>query len=366
MIRPMRKRVMLLMDSAAMPSSYSAALQYRRCFADAGYDALYVARNEPRGFVQRDRVANWAWRLRMRERSHAMKADIRRRWDDRIVELAASCDVVYALKIPSLELHQKIRALNGPRLLVLCADAFWLPFSREHGWADLEAMLRLAHGVVCVNDFTADFVRRHNERIFIVGDSPQTEDFDPLRGKIERDPSRVTLGWIGSPLSAGSLYRIWEPLEELFAEFDEIHLRLAGTGPPSLFNIPRFEKVRFSTVADYDHEGMIREVLRMDIGLFPLYRGDDALARGALKSAVYMSGEAAVVAQRYGENVEVIEDGVNGMLASTDQEWHDKLAWLIRNPEERRRIAARGLATARERFSRAATFDQLRQAIENV
>lgn len=362
----MRKRVMLLMDSARLPSSYSAALQYRESFRAAGYDATFVARNEPRGFEQRDRVANWAWRARMPKRSHAMKADIRRRWDDRIVELAKEQDVVYALKVPSLELHERILALNGPRLLVLFADAFWLPHAQDRGWQDLETILRIAHGVVCVNEMTAAYVRQFNQRVFIVFDSPQTEDFDRMRGKVTRDPSRTTLGWIGSPLTAGSLYKIWEPLEDLFRELDHLHLRLAGTGPESLLNLPRFERVVWSAAPDYDHDGMIREVLAMDIGLFPQFRGDDSLARGSLKASIYMSGEAAVVAQAYGENLEVIQDGVNGYLASSDEEWHDKLAHLIRNPEERRRVAANGLRSVRERFSRALTFEQLLHAIESV
>jgi glycosyltransferase involved in cell wall biosynthesis len=302
----------------------------------------------------------------MRDRSRAMKADIRRRWDDRIVELAAECDVVYALKISSLELHQRIVALGRPRLLVLFADAFWLPFARQQGWQDLERILQIAHGVIAVNEFTADRARAFNQNVFIVNDSPQTEDFDRARELRRRDPSRTTLGWIGSPLTAGLLYRIWEPLEDLFSEFDDIHLRLVGTGPSSLANLPRFEKVRWSAVPDYDQSVMIDEVFGIDIGLFPLFRGEDALARGAQKAAVYMSGEAAVVAQRYGENIELIEDGVNGMLASTDDEWRDKLAWLIRNPDQRRKIAARGLQTVRERFSRARTFEQLRMAIESV
>ncbi len=357
---------MLLMDTARMPSSYSAALQYRESFRAAGYDAMFVARDDPQGFEQRDRVANWAWRLRMPRRSHAMKADIRRRWDDRIVELAKECDVVYALKIPSLALHERILALRGPRLLVLFADAFWLPHAQDHGWRDLEQILRIAHGVVCVNEMTAAYVRPFNERVFIVLDSPQTEDFDAVRGSVRRDPSRTTLGWIGSPLTAGSLYRIWEPLEDLFRELPRLHLRLVGTGATSLLNIPRFERVVWSALPDYDHDTMIREVLAMDIGLFPLFRGDDALARGSLKASIYMSGEAAVVAQRYGENVEAIEDGETGFLAANDREWQEKIAHLIRNPEERLRIAANGLRSVRERVSRPLTFEQLRHAIESV
>jgi glycosyltransferase involved in cell wall biosynthesis len=361
-----QRRVMVLTQSLALPSSYTAALQYREHLANAGYDAVYIALDSPVGHESRTRAAYWARRLRLRGVSDGLKADIVRRWEDEIVERAKSYDVVYAIKLPSLTLHRRLIALEHPRLLVCFADAFWLPFARSQGWQDLDAILQAAHAVVCVNDYTAEYARRRNPRVFIVNDSPQTEDFDRVRGTVTRRSDQVTLGWIGSALTAGSLYRIWEPLEELFAEFPDIRLRLVGTGAPTLLNIPRFEKVRWSVLAGYDQAGMIDEVLRMDIGLFPLFRGEDTLARGALKAAIYMSGEAAVVAQRYGENTALIQDGVNGMLADTAQEWHDRLTFLIQNPAERRAIARRGLEAARARFSRQQTFEQLRAAIDSV
>ncbi|HKR65364.1 MAG TPA: glycosyltransferase family 4 protein [Thermoanaerobaculia bacterium] len=362
----MRKRVMLLVETFSMPSAQSAAVQYRDCFRDAGYDAIYVARDEPQGFESVDRLANLAWRARMRRRSRAMKADIQKRWDDRIVAIAAECDVVYAAKVASLELHQRIQALKKPRLLVLFADALWLPFARGRGWQDVDAILSIADGIVTVNEMTANYARQKNERVFIVNDSPQTEEFDKVRERYGKDPSRTVLGWIGSPFTATSLFKIWEPLERLFAEDASLHLRLVGTGSATLLNVPRFEKVRWSAVEQYDQATMIREALAMDIGLFPLFSGEDALARGAHKAAIYMSGEAAVAAQRYGEAAEVIEDGVTGMLCATDEEWYEKLAFLIRNADERRAMAKRGLAMVRERFSRARTFEQLRAAIESV
>jgi len=360
------KRVLVVVDSFGLPSSHSAALQYADLFRANGYDARFVARDQPEGFVQRDRVANWAWRLGRRNRSRSMKADILRRWDDRIVEMARECDVAYLVKIPSVDLHERIVSLAAPRLLVLFADAFWLPWARQRGWQGLERVLSVAHGVLTVNEFTAAHARAWNPRVFIMNDSPQTEDFDLVRDSVRRDPERVTLGWIGSPATATSLFRIWDPLEVLFEKYGNLHLRLVGTGSDSLINVPRFEKVRWSAREHYDHDSMIDEVLRMDIGLFPMFRGEDARARGALKACVYMSGEAAVVAQRYDEVTEIIDDRVNGMLAGSDEEWIEKLADLVEHPEERRAIAAHGLATVRERFSRARTFDQLRHAIESV
>jgi glycosyltransferase involved in cell wall biosynthesis len=361
-----RRRVLIILQSRQLPSSVVMALQYESCFRDAGFDARFVALDEPEESAAIDRVANTAWRLYMRRLNGVLKERIRRRWIDRIIESAADFDVVYVVKIPSLSLHRRIASLGRPRVLTLFSDALWLPTARAAGWEDVDAILAASHGVLCINDYTAAYARRFNERVFILNDSPQTEEFDRVRGLVSRDAGSVRLGWIGAPQTVSTFFKIFEPLELLFAERPELHLRLLGTGHPPFLNLPRFEQVRWSWLADYDQRTMIREVLAMDIGLFPLYRGDDALARGANKAAIYMSGGVPVVARRYGEATELIEDGVNGMLADTDDEWREKIAWLADHPAERLAMGQRGLETVRQRFSKAATFAQLRHAIEHV
>ena len=43
-----------------------------------------------------------------------------------------------------------------------------------------------------------------------------------------------------------------------------------------------------------------------------------------------------------GVNTEIIDDGVNGFLAATDEEWLQKLSLLIDSPELRSKIGANG------------------------
>ena len=55
-----------------------------------------------------------------------------------------------------------------------------------------------------------------------------------------------------------------------------------GTGHDPA-RLPPFEAVRVTTLPFYSQEEMIREILRMDIGLFPLFDVEDSRARGILK-----------------------------------------------------------------------------------
>jgi glycosyltransferase involved in cell wall biosynthesis len=359
-------RLLIVIDDPRLPSSRVSALQYVDLLKAAGYDAEVFALRDPQLVQRQERARQLTRRLRVTRVGLALAERMDRRHQEELIERARNADVVYVVKAPHLQILQRLAALRGPKLLFHISDAFWLPFLRRHGWESVHEMLKIAGGVTTTNEFTADRIRPHNRNVFVVPDSPQVEDFDLVRSDARKSNSEVIVGWIGTPLTATSLFRIWEPLERLAALRSDWSLRLVGTGSEQNINIPRFESVRWSALPWYDQQSMIDEVLAMDIGLFPLFRGDDALARGALKAAIYMSGEAAVVAQRYGEAPEFIEDGVNGMLADSDDEWIEKISYLIEHPDARRAIAARGLETVRERFSRARTFEQLRHAIDSV
>ncbi len=357
---------MVLLHRLDLPSAYVAGLQYEPLLESAGYRVVFRQTMPPLLPPGRTRLSHLAWRLGLRDAARGIERDWLDRHEDEIVRDAAKVDVVYAVKIPSLTLLRRIRSLDGPRILLGTGDALWLPVTRKWGWDDIEETFRISHAVTCVNRFTADHVRQYNPNVFIVPDCPQVEDFDARRSSVNRAEDEIRIGWIGSPETAGSLYRIWEPLEDLFTRQARLHLRLVGIGGEGLLNVPRFEKVRWSSRERYSREEMIQEVLEMHIGLFPQFRGDDALARGSLKAEVYMAGEAVAVAQDYGDNRELIDQGVNGFLAGNEEEWLRCLEWLVTHPDERATIARRGLDTVRERFSRERCFEMLAHALDSL
>jgi glycosyltransferase involved in cell wall biosynthesis len=278
----------------------------------------------------------------------------------RIVRLARSFDLVYVIKVRSLSLYRNLSKVAGLRIVKDFGDALWLPCHQGWGWQGLDEMLRLSCGVICENGYVEEYARHHNPRTYVVEDTPQVEDFDPWRSKVARDPSRIVLGWIGTGANACCLYAIWEVLEKLFIRYPHLHLRIVGAQPGQY---PRWEHVRCTNRVLYDQEVMVREALAMDIGLFPHFDVIDAHARGNLKAKIYMAGGVAAVCQNLGENPKLIQDGVNGLLASSLDEWHTKLDWLITHKAERERIAQAGLQTVRTQFSRQASFLRLKTAL---
>ena len=94
-----------------------------------------------------------------------------------------------------------------------------------------------------------------------------------------------------------------------------------------------------------------KDLSEIDIGIMPL--PDDEWAKGkcGFKGLQYMAMEIPSVMSPVGVNTEIINDGVNGFLASTEEEWIEKLSLLIESPELRRKFGVKGRQTVVENFS---------------
>ena len=351
-------KVLLVFESLATPSTTVRALQFRECFAaDEKLEATFFGRSSER---MNRIMERWPWRPSIRRPAQVWERGVTQRREDTIVRMAKDADIVMMMTVPSWSLHQRLADLPNTRLVTDLIDALWLPGFQKQGWTHIHEMLSSSDAVICENEFTAAYTREHNSSVFVVPDAPQVEAFDRMRNEVQRDASVCTIGWVGGKYTADALYRIFEPLEEIFKKHQGVKLRLVGADPDRL---PRFEQVRSSVQMTYDQDRMVREVLAMDIGLFPMFNVAESLYRGALKSRIYMAGEAAVIGQRLGENETLIVDGGNGLLAGDDQQWFDALDRLITDVRFRKEIATAGRSTILQSFTRDASYRRLRESL---
>ena len=73
-----------------------------------------------------------------------------------------------------------------------------------------------------------------------------------------------------------------------------------------------------------------------------------------------------VVARRMGSNVEVIEDGINGYLVETEDEWYDRIGILLRDEPMRRRMGNAARQTVESEFSLSAEAVRVVDLFEDV
>jgi glycosyltransferase involved in cell wall biosynthesis len=76
----------------------------------------------------------------------------------------------------------------------------------------------------------------------------------------------------------------------------------------------------------------------------PLPDGEFMRGKCGLKLIQYMACGLPAVASPVGINTEIVEEGKNGFLAASEEEWFEKLDRLVRHPELRLKLGGAGRA----------------------
>ena len=110
----------------------------------------------------------------------------------------------------------------------------------------------------------------------------------------------------------------------------------------------------------------IEEIRSFDIGIMPL--PDDEWSKGkcGLKALQYMALGIPTVASAVGANIDIIQDGVNGFLAATRQEWMEKLLLLLRDERLRRRFAIEGRRRVEAAYSARVQAPRLLEILQRA
>jgi glycosyltransferase involved in cell wall biosynthesis len=173
-----------------------------------------------------------------------------------------------------------------------------------------------------------------------------------------RDDHPPTIGWTGSYSTVHHLDTLRPVLQEL-SRRHPYRLRVIGT--------PSYHLDGVETVASpWRAESEVEELQRFDVGIMPLPDDDWSQGKCGLKLLQCMGVGVPAVGSPIGVNSQIIQDGVNGFLAGSDQEWLDKLSLLMQNLELRQQIGTAGRRTVEHRYSARVWAPRVRQVLESV
>jgi glycosyltransferase involved in cell wall biosynthesis len=222
----------------------------------------------------------------------------------------------------------------------------------------VKAIMRASAAVTAGNDHLASYAARYNPAVTMVPTVVDTERWTPGPDRGERSgPLRV--GWIGTPSTTRYLAGLG-PVLEAVATTQRFTLRIAGTGEPLSFRGVQVEPLPWTL------EGEVDLFNGCDVGVYPL--DDDEWARGkcGLKAIQFMACGIPVVAAAVGVNRTIIQDGINGFLAASPEEWVEKLSWLLTDAALRAKLGRAGRETVVERYSLATQAPALAGVLETV
>ncbi len=236
-------------------------------------------------------------------------------------------------------------------------DAFFLKYSTGK-YAGFYKILspkfpRVIAGATAVtagNRFLADYARNHNQNVFLLPSVVDTKKLLPLNLS---NRSFFTIGWIGTPSTAGYLRQVVEPLRRL-GSLMQVRFVVVGGKAPKIYGVD----VRELEWKD----GFEAEVIStFDVGIMPIPDDDWARGKCAYKLIQYMSCGVPVVASRVGANIEVVTEDC-GFLVDTPESWFDALLKLT-DPDMRASFGLSARARALSNFSLDKNFPKLLEVI---
>ncbi len=223
-------------------------------------------------------------------------------------------------------------------------DAIWVrdkPLS-----TDAKTMIKLADLIIVGNKFLYSYCYRFNKNIVIVPTAINLEKYELSDRDVINRNGPIILGWIGTPITA-DLYLpiIAEAIDTISMRYNVI-LKLIGAKS----NIKKLFKCKVVTVP-WDEDTEVKELLEINIGLMPLDNSEFSKGKCGLKLLQYMAMGIPSVASPVGVNKNIIKDGMNGFLASSSEEWINKISLLIENKNLYTNISKNARTTVERDFS---------------
>jgi len=228
------------------------------------------------------------------------------------------------------------------KILIELDDAIYLTrFHRKK----ISELLQASSTAIVGNHALANFVGRFATKVAVVPTVVDTDRFRPStkRGSIESRDGALTIVWVGLA-SNFPYFELLVPVIRELQRTERVRFRVISSHPPSCSGVNLDFRL-------WSLEGEVAEIQGGDIGVMPLPDTEWARGKCGLKLLQYMAVGLPAVASPIGVNQEIIADGENGFLASTQEEWYANLVRLCRDAELRVRIGQAARKTVEAKYS---------------
>lgn len=275
-----------------------------------------------------------------------------KRWKD--VRRAKNCDIIFvqreAFMTGSTYFEKKFSRL-GKKMVFDFDDSIWIldTSNANKKWEWLKdanktsRIIGMSDLIFAGNPYLADYAKQFNKNVLIV---PTTIDTGKqIKVNYPNKNNRVCIGWSGSITTIKHFEYALPFLLKLKQKYgDKIHIKVIGDGSY------RHEELGITGIG-WNEKDEIKELSEIDIGIMPLPHDEWTKGKCGLKGLQYMALEIATIMSPVGVNTEIIQDGVNGYLADTEEEWVNRISLLIEDEALRKEIGKQGRKTVENQYS---------------
>lgn len=254
-------------------------------------------------------------------------------------------------------IYERFLKLFGKKIIYDFDDSIWLSnvsdvnrkFDFLKGYGKVKRIIKWADKITVGNQYLADYALKYNDNVHIL---PTTVDMENVHNQIKNQEicPVVKIGWTGSHTTAVKyLPGIVPIIKELSKKYEIQFVVISNHCPP--LDIEHIEFIEWSA------ESELEDLLKMDIGIMPLLNEEWEKGKCSFKAIQYMSLGIPTVLSPHGNNKVLVEDGINGLFANSEDEWITKLDLLINDIELRKSIGIQGREKILKQFSLVSKID---------
>lgn len=274
----------------------------------------------------------------------------------RFVYIANYYDLIFIQKVLLPNFIIKFLKRRKKKIIFDFDDAIYAD-QKTYNKEKFDTQIVLYDAIILENIYTKRYVNKHgNKKILMITGPIDCKHYHPKKG-IKRD--KVVMGWIGISSTEQYLKILKNVFKKLSILYENLIFELVGAQKINL------DGVRF-TLKRWNLNTEVADLQNFDIGIIPLPDNAWTRGKGGYKLLQYMAVGIPAVASPVGVNKEIIQDGINGFLANSEEEWIEKLSLLIENPELRYKLGMKGRQTVEKSYSLKVNAPKSKAALEKV
>lgn len=228
-------------------------------------------------------------------------------------------------------------------------DAIWIPNLTESNrsarfakcfWK-VKYICKWSDKVSAGNHFLADYARKYNPNVVYNPTCVDTQHRYNVTAVQEQSP--VVIGWTGSHSTIQFLAEGIPALQKLEKTHSFQLLIICDQKPDFALKSLRFIPWNAATE--------IEDLAKINIGIMPLKDDDWSEGKCGFKIIQYLALGIPAIASPAGVNKQIIDNGVNGYICRTEEEWVLHLTELLQDSEKRKAFGREGRKKIEQAYS---------------
>ena len=222
----------------------------------------------------------------------------------------------------------------------------------------LRGLVSSSTAVTVGNTYLAEWARTAGAaRVEIIPTVIDLERY-PIPDRMFEERAEFRVGWIGTPSTSNYLWLVRDALVRL-AQKCPLRLVLVGAGPLEDFGVPLERH-------EWEAETEVSILSNLDAGIMPLPDSPWDRGKCGYKLIQYMACGVPVIASSVGANKEIVDQGINGFVVDTPDQWDAALQVLLLDAGLRKSMGMAGRQKVEQQYCLQVTGPKLAALLKEV